>query len=165
MVLSGGINFAFMNGEQIFELQRSIVKLMMCLEDAYESICAKCSSDGVLAHLAPARALAHGSPTDLLRHRLRIGMAVTRDVTRRRRRRQNAWTLAACVHCVLIEFVNSTQTYPQPSSFNLEPQKTILNPNSVVHARTHAHTHTHTCTHAEKCLIICDRGIMDAVCP
>ena len=46
-MLSGGINFAFMNGEQIFELQRSIVNLMMCLEDSYESICAKCSSDGV----------------------------------------------------------------------------------------------------------------------
>jgi len=41
VMLSGGINFAFMNGEQIFELQRSIVNLMMCLEDSYEAICAK----------------------------------------------------------------------------------------------------------------------------
>ena len=45
VMLSGGINFAFMNGEQIFELQRSIVSLMMCLEDSYERICAKCTSE------------------------------------------------------------------------------------------------------------------------
>jgi hypothetical protein len=41
VMLSGGINFAVMNSEQIFELQRAIVNLMICLEDSYEAICAK----------------------------------------------------------------------------------------------------------------------------
>ena len=30
-----------MNGEQVFELQSAIVKLMLCLEDSYEAICRK----------------------------------------------------------------------------------------------------------------------------
>ena len=45
VMLSGGINFAYMNGEQIFELQTAIVKLMMTLEDSYAAICAKGAPD------------------------------------------------------------------------------------------------------------------------
>ncbi|EKX35694.1 hypothetical protein GUITHDRAFT_49730, partial [Guillardia theta CCMP2712] len=39
IVLGGGVNFANLNSEQIFEVQLAIVRNMMTLESSYEAIC------------------------------------------------------------------------------------------------------------------------------
>ena len=45
IILGGGVNFANLNSEQIFEVQLAIVRNMMTLESSYEAIC-MASDDG-----------------------------------------------------------------------------------------------------------------------